>query len=154
MNKSHSHLTKVNEVNKSDLFPLESMFLDTSLWIIFHVIWALFVVRVEAKLINCPFSLLTLAGWLRTVNIGLSMADPLPNHVDNFNQAKLIRASARARPTSKGPTNPHPPSPPTHHHSHTTHPPPPTPPSHLPLTHLTMQLPSLANSRTTLHLSL
>ena len=61
-----------------------------------------FVVRVEAKLINCPFSPLTLASWLRTANIGSSTAHPPPNHVVHFNQAKLIRAIARARPTSKG----------------------------------------------------
>src|SRR4029434_6979106 len=39
---------------------------------------------------------------LRTPNIGSLTADPHPNHVVNFNQAKLLRAIARARPTSKG----------------------------------------------------
>ena len=63
---------------------------------------ALFVVRAEAKLINCPFSPLTLASWLRTANIGSLTADPHPNHVVNFKQTKLIRAIAHARPTSKG----------------------------------------------------
>ena len=56
--------------------------------------------RIEAKLINWPFSPLRLASWLRTANIGSLTADPHPNHVVNFNQAKLIRAIAR--PTSKG----------------------------------------------------
>ena len=64
--------------------------------------WAPFVVRVEAKLINCHFSPLTLVSWLRTANIGLSMSDSHPNHVINFKQAKLIREIACARPTSKG----------------------------------------------------
>ena len=58
--------------------------------------------RVEAKLINWPFSPLRLASWLRTANIGSLTADPHPNHVVNFNQAKVIMAFARARPTSKG----------------------------------------------------
>ena len=58
--------------------------------------------RVEAKLINWPFSPLRLANWLRTANIGSLTADPHLNHVVNFNQAKLIMAFARARPTSKG----------------------------------------------------
>ena len=58
--------------------------------------------RVEAKLINWPFSPLRLASWLRTANIGSLTADPHPNHVVNFNQAKLTGAFARARPTSKG----------------------------------------------------
>ena len=58
--------------------------------------------RIEAKLINWPFSPLRLASSLRTANIGSSTADPPPNHVVNFTQAKLIRAIARARPTSKG----------------------------------------------------
>ena len=58
--------------------------------------------RVEAKLINWPFSPLRLASWLRTANIGSLTADPHPNHVINFNQAKVIMAFARARPTSKG----------------------------------------------------
>src|SRR4029434_8419526 len=61
-----------------------------------------FVVRAEAKLINCPFSPLTLASLLRMANIGSSTAHPPPNHVVHFNQAKLIRAIARARFTSKG----------------------------------------------------
>src|SRR4029434_8068468 len=65
-------------------------------------IWAPFVVRAEAKLINCPFSPLTLASLLRRANIGSSTAHPPPNHVVHFNQAQLIRAIARARPTSNG----------------------------------------------------
>src|SRR4029434_6667874 len=58
--------------------------------------------RIEAKLINWPFSPLRLASLLRTANIGSLTAEPHPNHVVNFNQAKLIMAFARARPTSKG----------------------------------------------------
>src|SRR4029434_9524584 len=39
---------------------------------------------------------------MRTANIGSLTADPHPNHVVNFNQAKVIMAFARACPTSKG----------------------------------------------------
>src|SRR4029434_9259592 len=58
--------------------------------------------RIEAKLINWPFSPLRLASCLRTANIGSLTADPHPNHVVNFKQAKVIMAFARALPTSKG----------------------------------------------------
>ena len=68
-----------------------------------HIVpWVPFGVRAEAKLINCPISPLTLVSSLRTGYIGSSKAGPHPNHVVNFNQAKLIKAIARARPTSKG----------------------------------------------------
>src|SRR4029434_5590281 len=39
---------------------------------------------------------------MRTGYIGSSTTDPRSNHVVNLNQTKFIRASARARPTSKG----------------------------------------------------
>src|SRR4029434_2092529 len=39
---------------------------------------------------------------MRTGYLGSSKADPRSNNVVNFNQTSLIRAIARARPTSKG----------------------------------------------------
>src|SRR4029434_6317176 len=39
---------------------------------------------------------------MRTANIGSLTADPHPNHVVNFKQAKVIMAFPRARPGSKG----------------------------------------------------
>ena len=47
-------------------------------------------------------SYLKLTRWLRTSYLGSSKADPRSNNVVNSNQTSLIRAIARARPTSKG----------------------------------------------------
>ena len=54
------------------------------------------------QLINCPISQFKLLRWLRTGYLGSSTADPRSNDVVNSNHTSLIRAIARACPTSKG----------------------------------------------------